>query len=55
MKKLIAIVAVATAVLATPAFAKSNATTNERSGAGNSYQQNDPLDWVRDHAKGYIG
>jgi hypothetical protein len=55
MKKLITIVALVTAVLATPAFSKSNGTSNERPGAGNSYQQNDQLDWVHDHAKGYIG
>jgi len=55
MKKLITIIAFATAVLAAPAFAKGSATSNERPGAGNQYQHNDPLDWVHDRAKGYIG
>ena len=53
MKKLIAIVAFATAVISAPAFAKGNATYSNHRPA--SYQQNDSLDWVRDHAKGYIG
>jgi hypothetical protein len=59
MKKLITIVALATAVLAVPAFAKGSATPDARSGsgsgAGNRYQQNDPLDWIHDRAKGYVG
>jgi hypothetical protein len=56
MKTLITIIALATALISAPALAKSNATyPNDRPGAGNSYQQNDSLDWVHDHAKGYIG
>jgi hypothetical protein len=54
MKKLITVAALAAAVISTPAFARSNATyMNHRPVP--IYQQNDSLDWVHDHAKGYLG
>ena len=54
MKKLITVVVLATAALSAPAFAKSYPTSSGQRNAP-AYQQNDSLDWVRDHAKGYIG